>query len=295
MLWIGSHVSFHKDTQLLGSLEEALKYGCNTFMFYTGAPQNTTRFPISTDLTLAALMKMKELGLDYQKVMVHAPYIINLANPDADKYAFSYRFLKEELDRCEELGIRNLVLHPGSHVATTLDSGIYHITQALDQLLLQESHVTILLETMAGKGNEVGKTLEEIKRMIDGISTKERIGVCLDTCHLHDAGYDLSDFDLFLKHFDEVIGLTYLKCIHINDSKNIRSSHKDRHENIGLGNIGFDTLIKIIYHPLLTEIPKILETPYVDKKYPPYKEEITMIKNKTFSDDLIKKITSSYS
>ena len=288
MLIIGNHVGFNKDTQLLGSLNEALSYGANTFMFYTGAPQNTVRGKIVDGLTLQAMEKMKEENIDYSKVVVHAPYIINLANGDPDKFKFSVRFLKEEVERCAMLGIKWMVLHPGSHVGLGVDAGIDNIIHGLNEVLV-DSPVTILLETMAGKGSEVGRNFEEIKRIIDGVKNKDRIGVCLDTCHLNDAGYDVTDFDKLLDEFDKVVGLSYVKCIHINDSKNVCGSHKDRHENIGFGAIGFDNLIKIIYNKRLEDIPKILETPYVGEK-PPYKEEIAMIRFKKFDKKLKEKL-----
>ena len=291
MLYIGSHVGFNKNTQLVGSLQEALSYGANTFMFYTGAPQNTTRSPIEDGLTLEALNIMKNEKIDYSKVIVHAPYIINLCNEN--NFDFSVRFLTEELERVNQLGIQYLVLHPGSHVGLGIEAGINNIIKGLN-IVLQNvkdfNQVTILLETMAGKGSEVGSKLEEIKEIIDGIEDKKHIGVCLDTCHLHDAGYDLSNFDKFLNEFDNIIGINRIGCVHVNDSKNEISSHKDRHENIGFGKIGFDTLIKIIYHDKLKEIPKILETPYVDKEYAPYKWEIEMIRNKEFDKELYDKI-----
>lgn len=290
MLIIGSHVGFKKDEQLLGSLKEALSYGANTFMFYTGAPQNTKRYPIEDGLTLEALNLMKEHNIDYSKVIVHAPYIINLANDnDPEKFMFAVNFLKEELERCEMLGIQNVVLHPGSHVGLGVDQGITNIAKALN-MVLDTSKVRVLLETMAGKGSEVGSKLEEIKKIIDLVDYKDRIGVCLDTCHLSDAGYDLSDFDKFLDQFDEIIGIDKIYCVHVNDSKNDFGAHKDRHENFGFGHIGFDTLIKIIYNERLKNVPKILETPYVDGEYAPYKYEIEMIRNKKFDDDLISKI-----
>lgn len=289
MLIIGSHVGFKKDSQLLGSLNEALGYGSNTFMFYTGAPQNTSRYSIDDNLTLEAINKMNEMGIDYSKVIVHAPYIVNLANGDEAKFNFAVQFLKEELKRCSQLGIKNVVLHPGSHVGLGIDKGIENIARGLN-LILGEVDVTILLETMAGKGSEVGSKLEEIKRIIDLVNDKEHIGVCLDTCHLSDAGYDLSDFNKFLDDFDKIIGIERIRCVHVNDSKNELGSHKDRHENIGFGNIGFDILLGVIYNERLENIPKILETPYVDKEFAPYKYEIEMIKNKKFDNDLIDKI-----
>ncbi len=293
MLILGSHVSFNKNTQLLGSTLEALSYGSTTFMFYTGAPQNTIRYPIRDDLTIEAINLMKDKGIDFSNVVVHAPYIINLANPDPEKYDFSLSFLKEELNRCASLGINKLVLHPGSHVHVSTEEGINAIIQGLNRLFEDDLPVQILLETMAGKGTEIGSTLEEIKAIIDGVQNKKRIGVCIDTCHLNDAGYDLSDFDAFLKKFDEVVGLEKIGCVHVNDSKNIRASHKDRHENIGFGTLGFDTLLNVLYHPLLEKVPKILETPYVDRIYPPYKAEIAMIRNRKFDVQLIEKIKNS--
>lgn len=290
MLYIGSHVGFKKDSQLLGSVREALSYGANTFMFYTGAPQNTSRYPIMDGLTLEAMALMKEHDFDYSKVVVHAPYIINLANDkDPEKFKFSVRFLQEELERCELLGIKSIVLHPGSHVGLGVDAAISNIAKGLN-MILGTHDVTILLETMAGKGTEVGSSLEEIKRIIDLVDDKEHIGVCLDTCHLNDAGYDMSKFDDFLDQFDSLIALDKIGCVHVNDSKNVLGAHKDRHENIGFGTIGFDNLISIIYNNRLENIPKILETPYVDREYAPYKYEIEMIRNKKFDSDLIEKI-----
>lgn len=290
MLIIGSHVGFRKDDQLLGSLKEALSYGANTFMFYTGAPQNTKRYPIEDGLTLEALNLMKESNIDYSKVIVHAPYIINLANDsDPEKFMFAVDFLREELERCELLGIQNVVLHPGSHVGLGVERGITNISTALN-MVLDTSNVRVLLETMAGKGSEVGSKLEEIKAIIDNVNNKDKVGVCLDTCHLSDAGYDLSDFNKFLDEFDKIIGIDKIYCVHINDSKNTLGAHKDRHENFGFGNVGFDTLMGVIYNERLENIPKILETPYVDKDYPPYKYEIEMIRNKKFDEELIEKI-----
>lgn len=289
MLIIGSHVGFNKNDQLLGSLNEALSYGANTFMFYTGAPQNTNRGPIIDGYTLQAMEIMKNENIDYSKVIVHAPYIINLANGDVEKFAFSVRFLREEVNRCEMLGIKYMVLHPGSHVGQGVDVGIDNIIRGLNEVLI-DSDVTILLETMAGKGTEIGRDFSEISRIISGVLNKDKIGVCLDTCHLNDAGYDVSDFDSLLDQFDKEVGLSYVKCIHINDSKNIMGAHKDRHENFGFGTIGFDNLIKIVYNPRLEDIPKILETPYIGEKAP-YKEEIQMIRNKVFDNELKEKIS----
>lgn len=284
MLIIGSHVGFNKDKQLLGSLDEALSYKANTFMFYTGAPQNTKRVEINDDLTNQAILKMKENNIDINNIIVHAPYIINLANnTEDDKYDFSIRFLIEEVKRCESLKIKYLVLHPGSHVGLGVDVGIKNIIFALNKVLENDNSVTILLETMAGKGTEVGSNFKELKEIINGINKKELIGICMDTCHMHDSGLDLTNFDEILTLFDKEIGLSYLKCIHINDSKNIIGSRKDRHENIGYGTIGFTNLINIIYNERIINIPHILETPYVGE-FAPYKEEIDMIRKKEFKD-----------
>ena len=298
-LIIGSHVSFTKNEQLLGSVKEALKYDANTFMFYTGAPQNTMRYQIDIKLVEEAKKLLKENKMDINNIIVHAPYIINLAN---DKNLdFSISFLKEEINRCKQLGIKKIVLHPGSHVNLGVEKGIENISFALNEALKEEDEIIICLETMAGKGSEVGKTFEELKAIIDKIIKKDRIMVCLDTCHLNDAGYDVSEFDNLLEKFDNIIGIDKIGCIHINDSKNLAFSHKDRHENIGLGTIEFDSLIKIIYHDKLKNVPKILETPYVakddnskEKLYPPYKFEIQMIRNKKFNHNLLEDIRNNY-
>ena len=289
MLIIGSHVSFDKENQLVKSVKEAILYEANTFMFYTGAPQNTNRSKINLDKTKEAKKIMEENNINIDNVIVHAPYIINLAN--SNNLDFGISFLKEELARCEELGITKIVLHPGSHVGIGIEEGISNIVFGLNSVL-ENSHtnVKILLETMAGKGTEIGSNFTELKQIIDGVHKKELIGICLDTCHLNDAGYDISNFDSILNEIDEIIGLEKIGCIHINDSKNILAAHKDRHENIGLGTIGFDNLIKISYHEKLKNIPKILETPYVDHTYPPYKVEIEMIRNKKFKENLIDEI-----
>jgi len=283
-LIIGSHVSFKKDTQLYGSVKDAVEYKANSFMFYTGAPQNTQRYPIDDNLTYKALELMKENKIDLKNVIVHAPYIINLAN--RNNFDFNIRFLKEEIFRVESLFVDKLVLHPGSHVGLGEEVGIKNIIDSLNSALTKNTKLTICLETMAGKGSELGKTFEEIKQIIDGVDLKDKIGVCMDTCHLNDAGYNLNDFDKILEEFDKIVGLKYLKVIHINDSKNEINTHKDRHENIGLGTLGFDTLISIIYNEKIKDIPKILETPFVNKNAP-YKLEIEMIRNKKFNDKLL--------
>lgn len=286
MLIIGSHVNYNSKDQLLGSLEQALSYDANTFMFYTGAPQNTVRSKIDESIINKAKEKMESCGILLQNIIVHAPYIINLANSkDDSKYNFSISFLKEEIKRCEQIGIKYLVLHPGSHVGLGVEEGINSIIFALNKALENDTSVIVLLETMAGKGSEIGSNLEEIKKIIDGVNDKSKIGICLDTCHLNDAGYDTSNFDKILDEIDSLIGLSYVHCIHVNDSKNPLGAHKDRHENIGYGTLGFDNIINIIYNPRLQNIPKILETPWIGEKAP-YKEEIQMIRTKTFNENL---------
>ena len=277
MLYIGSHVGFSKNDQLVGSLEEALSYNANTFMFYTGAPQNTMRYEIDDKLTKEAYEMMKDNNILLDKIIVHAPYIINLANPDPDKHAFAISFLKQEISRCEKLGIKNMVLHPGSHVGIGVEEGIKLIVDGLNKVLEDDKSVCILIETMAGKGSEVGFDFNQISDIIKQINKKELIGVCMDTCHLHDSGYDLNNFDKILDEFDKIVGLKYVKCLHINDSKNPLGAKKDRHENIGKGYIGLDNLIKVIYNKRLDNIPKILETPYIND-VAPYKEEIELIR-----------------
>lgn len=299
MLIIGSHVSFNKKDQLIGSVKEALSYNANTFMFYTGAPQNTNRASIDDSITLSALELMKENNIDLKNVVVHAPYIVNPANNT--NFDFNVNFLKQEIDRVESLGVTKLVLHPGSYVKLTHDEGIKNIIDTLNQVIRKDMTVKILLETMSGKGTELGTNFDDLKYIIDNIEYSKNVGICLDTCHLNDAGYDIFKFDEILDEVDSKIGLEKVGCIHINDSKNLKSSHKDRHENIGLGTIGFDALINVIYNKRLDNIPKILETPYVtnsdeskDKIYPPYKFEIEMIRNKKFNPNLINDIRNFY-
>ena len=294
---IGSHVSFSKDEQLVKSVKEALSYNANALMLYTGAPQNTNRYPIREDLLNEAKKIMDENNFDSNNIIVHAPYIINPANPlNRD---FNINFLKQEISRVENLGLNKLVLHPGSHVNNGIDKGIESIVDVLKNSI-GGSNVMVLLETMAGKGSEVGSKLEEIKRIIDEVNLPNLM-VCIDTCHLNDAGYDMSDFDSILDLFDNIIGINKIGCIHVNDSKNVMASHKDRHENIGFGTIGFDNMINIIYNERLESIPKILETPYIDdidndkkRAYPPYKFEIDMIKNKKFNNNLLDDVREYY-
>ncbi len=298
-LIIGSHVSFKSADQLVGSVKETISYGANTFMFYTGAPQNTNRAKIDDNLTMEAYKLMKEHNIALENVIVHAPYIINLANTEKlDSYNFAIDFLKQEIDRCESLGMTKLVLHPGSSVKLSKEIGIKNIIDGLNKVLTKDQKVIILLETMAGKGSEIGSSFEEIKQIIDGVTLNDKLGVCLDTCHISDAGYDITNFDAVLDEFDKIIGLNKLMCIHVNDSKNPMGAHKDRHDNFGFGLLGFDNLINVVYNKRIENIPKILETPYVDgdskRMFPPYKFEIAMIRNKKFNPNLLEEIRAYY-
>ena len=300
MLIIGSHVSFGKD-QLLSSIKEALSYGSNTFMFYTGAPQNTVRKEIDLEKTKEAQKLMQENNIDINNVICHAPYIVNPASNDLIKQDFAINFLKEELRRCSLMGIKQMVLHPGSAVNETREEGLNNIVKVLDAVLDNPYDVKILLETMAGKGNECGINLDELNYLLKNVKDDTKLGVCLDTCHLNDSGVAISAFDSYLDDFANLIGLNKIGCVHVNDSKNPLNSHKDRHENIGIGTIGFDNLLNVIYNKRLENIPFILETPYVckednekEKIYPPYKFEISMIRNKEFKPSLLEDIRAYY-
>lgn len=287
-LLIGSHVGVSGEKMLLGAVEEALSYGANTFMFYTGAPQNTIRVPIARFRLEEANQLMLSAGIKKENVVVHAPYIINLANTvNESTFELAVNFLKQELSRVEALGFRYVVLHPGSHVGAGVDAALTQIIKGLNIVLKDNAYsgTTILLETMSGKGSEVGNKFEHLKYIIDHVEPKGRLGVCLDTCHINDAGYDVTQFDQVLGDFDKIIGLSYLKVVHLNDSKNSRGAAKDRHENIGYGTIGFATLEAIAHHPKLANLPKILETPYINDGAP-YREEIKMLVEHSFNANL---------
>ncbi|MBE3570468.1 MAG: deoxyribonuclease IV [Bacillales bacterium] len=296
MLKIGSHVSMSGKKMLLAASEEAVSYGANTFMIYTGAPQNTRRKKIE-DLNIEAGRKhMEEHGIT--EMIVHAPYIINIGNAkNADTFRLGVDFLRSEMERTEAIGAKQIVLHPGAHVGEGPEIGIKKIIEGLNEVLTRDQNVQIALETMAGKGSECGRTFEELAMIIDGVVHNDKLSICFDTCHTHDAGYPIvEDIDGVLEEFDRIIGIDRL-VLHVNDSKNERGSRKDRHENIGFGHIGFKALHYILYHPQLEDVPKILETPYVgeDKKNkkPPYKFEIEMIRNQKFDENLLQKIAES--
>ncbi|SOC36308.1 deoxyribonuclease IV [Ureibacillus acetophenoni] len=288
---IGSHVSMSGKEMFLGSSKEAASYGASTFMIYTGAPQNTRRKPIE-DLNIEkGLAHMKENGLS--NIVVHAPYIINIANTTKpETFELGVEFLQKEIERTAAIGATQIVLHPGAHVGAGVEAGIAKIIEGLNEVLATDHPVQIALETMAGKGTEIGRSFEEIAQIINGVTNNERLSVCLDTCHIHDAGYDIvNDFDGVLEQFDKIIGLDRIKVVHVNDSKNVCGAGKDRHENIGFGHIGFDALKTIVHHEVFEDIPKILETPWVGvdakNKVAPYKEEIEMLRSGEFVPTVI--------
>lgn len=284
MLKIGSHVGMNGKKMMLGSVEEALSYDANTFMLYTGAPQNTKRKEISELNIEAAQALMKDNGIT--EFIVHAPYIINLANTvKPETYELAVRFLRLELDRASAMGSRILVVHPGAHVGAGTEAGIASVAKGLNEVLTDDSDCLIALETMAGKGSEIGRTFEELARIYDGVAKKDRLRICFDTCHTHDSGYDIiNDPEGVFARFDQILGKDQIAVFHINDSKNPCGSAKDRHENLGKGCIGFDALNHIVHHPDFQDVPKILETPWIpmdnDPKNTraPYKEEIAMLR-----------------
>ncbi|ANQ64387.1 deoxyribonuclease IV [Staphylococcus equorum] len=291
---LGSHVSMNGKKMLEGSAEEAYKLGESTFMIYTGAPQNTRRKPIEELNIEKGHEIMEQHGLS--NIVVHAPYIINIANTiKPHVFDLGVEFLQSEIERTQALGAKDIVLHPGSHVGEGTDVGIKKIIEGLNEVLTNDNNVRIALETMAGKGSEIGRNFEEIARIIDGVNHNERLSVCFDTCHTHDAGYNVKeDFDGVLNEFDKIVGVDRIKVVHVNDSKNDIGAHKDRHENIGFGYIGFDALNYIVHHDTFKDVPKILETPFVgeDKKSkkPPYKLEIEMLKQQQFDPELQNKL-----
>lgn len=276
---------------LLGASQEAASYGATTFMIYTGAPQNTRRKPIEELNIAAGQLNMEENG--QSNIVVHAPYIINIANTfKPETFRLGVDFLQMEIERTAALGIDQIVLHPGAHVGAGAELGIAKIIEGLNEVLSQDYPVRIALETMAGKGTECGRNFDEIAAIINGVTHNERLSVCFDTCHVHDAGYDIvNDFEGVLHEFDKIVGKERISVIHVNDSKNECGAMKDRHENIGFGHIGFEPLSYIVHHEGFQSIPKILETPFVGadpkKKSAPYKFEIEMLKETSFQPEKI--------
>lgn len=295
---IGCHVGNSGPLMLEGSIKEALSYGATCFMVYLGPPQNTIRKPIESMNADKMALIAKENNICLDDVIIHAPYIVNLARKDPEKFDFAVRFIATEVSGVHNIGCKYLVLHPGSAVDSERSDALNQVARGINEIIKLTPNVrsVIAIETMAGKGNEVGRTFEEIKFIIDNVCDKSRVGVCLDTCHINDGGYDLvNNYEGVISEFDEIIGLEYLKVIHVNDSKNPLASHKDRHENIGFGNLGFETIMKIFNDSRFNNIPKILETPYVaslnnKENFPPYKYEINMIKSGIFDENLKEKI-----
>lgn len=293
---IGSHVSMSGKEMLLGSAKEAVSYGANTFMVFTGAPQNTRRKDI-TELNIAPAWEYMHLH-HIEEIIIHAPYIINLGNSVNEKtYELAVDFLRMDIERCKALQSSTLVLHPGAHVGEGSAAGIRQIVKGINEILTKDCPVHIALETMAGKGSEIGRSFEELARIYDGVIYNDKLRVCFDTCHTHDSGYDIiHNFDKVLTDFDKILGKEQIAVFHINDSKNPTGAQKDRHTNIGFGEIGFDALSYIVHHPDFQEIPKILETPYIPseintkKSYAPYKHEIDMLRSGIFDPELYKHI-----
>lgn len=281
---LGSHVGMSGKDMMLGSVKEALSYDADTFMLYTGAPQNTKRKDIS-ELQIGPAWECMRAH-DIKSFVVHAPYIINLANTvNPSTYEIAVEFLALEIERTIAMGSQILILHPGSHVGAGVKTGIDRIAQGLNEVLTRDQHCCIALETMAGKGSEIGRNFEELAALFDKVTLNDKLRVCMDTCHMHDAGYDIvHDFDGVIHRFDQLIGKDRIALFHINDSKNERGAGKDRHANIGDGFIGTDALRYVVHHPDFMHLPKILETPYIpsltdpDKKVPPYKEEIKLLR-----------------
>ena len=297
---LGSHVGMSGREMLLGSAKEAVSYGADTFMFYTGAPQNTRRKDISELNIAPAWDYMKEHGIS--QIIVHAPYIINLGNAvKPETFSLAVEFLAKEIERTVSCRSHTLILHPGAHVGEGVNTGTTQIIKGLNEVLRADTDCFIALETMAGKGSEIGRSFEELARIYDGVTHNEKLRVCFDTCHTSDSGYDIiRHFDDVIEEFDRTIGKDQIAVFHINDSKNVPGAAKDRHENIGFGQIGFDALNYIVRHPDFENIPKILETPYVPspvnpkKSYAPYKYEIKMLREGVFDPALKEKIIKDH-
>ena len=296
---LGSHVGMSGKEMLLGSAKEAVSYGAATFMFYTGAPQNTRRKSISELNIDAAWDYLSQHQIE--EIIVHAPYIINLGNSvKPETFELAVQFLQLEIERTAACKSQTLILHPGAHVGAGTEAGIAQIIKGLNEVLTADTPCNIALETMAGKGSEIGRSFEELAQIYDGVIHSDKLRVCFDTCHTSDSGYDIiHDFDGVIEKFDRLIGKDQIAVFHVNDSKNPSGAAKDRHANIGFGEIGFDALSYIVHHPDFTDVPKILETPYIPsptkekKSYAPYKYEMEMLRRQTFYPDLADQIISA--
>lgn len=281
---IGCHVSLSAPDYYLGSVKEALSYNANALMIYTGAPQNTFRKSTSDFRIEEANRLLTDSSIPVTSIIVHAPYIINLANTTKpETFELAVDFLKQEIDRTRQIGAKLIVLHPGSHVNAGEETGLRRIVEGLNLALADNDDIEIALETMAGKGSELGYRFEHLAYIRSSVDKSHLIKICMDTCHMSDAGYDVFRFDELLDEFDRIIGLDNLRVIHLNDSKNEPGAKKDRHANLGYGRLGFEFLHRVASHPRLASIPKILETPYVLDQ-PPYGEEINMLRSGAFID-----------
>ncbi|MCM1158222.1 MAG: deoxyribonuclease IV [Bacteroidales bacterium] len=296
MLKLGCHVGMSGKEMMLGSVKDAVRFGANTFMLYTGAPQNTKRKEIAELRIEEAWALMRENGIE--EFVVHAPYIINLANTvKPETFEIAVEFLELELERTAAMGSETLVLHPGSHVGQGVKAGVEQIAKGINSVLTRETEVNIALETMAGKGSEIGRSFEELAMIYDRVVYNDKLRICFDTCHVSDAGYDIiHDFDGVIEQLDRRIGKEQIAVFHMNDSKNEPGAGKDRHENFGFGKIGFEALMYIMGHKDFPEIPKILESPYIKdsedakKSYEPYRSEIAMIRAGVFDAKMREKI-----
>lgn len=292
---IGSHVANKGPLMLAASAKEAISYKANCLMVYLGAPQNSYRKDLSQFKIELMHSILKENDINLEDIIVHAPYIVNLAQPDETKRQYAIDFITREVKLTHGIGAKYIVIHPGAHVGQGLEIGLKLIADSFTKIIedTKETEVVLLIETMAGKGTECCFRFEQINEVLNEVNSN-RVAVCLDTCHINDAGYDIvNNYEKVIKEFDEIIGLDKLKVIHLNDSKNIRGTKKDRHENIGYGTIGFYTLSKIAHDNRFSNIPKILETPYVDHdkdSLPPYKYEIEMLRDNHFDENLLDKI-----
>lgn len=299
MFKIGSHVGMKSPDMLAGSAKEAHSYNANSMMIFTGAPQNTRRKDISEMNIPKGIELINEYGI--KDIIGHAPYIVNLGNTTKpESFKFGVDFMRGEVSRCDAIGIQALSFHPGAHVGAGPEAALAKISEGLNEILVPDQKVIIAIETMAGKGTEVGITFEQLATILDKVKLNDKVAITFDTCHTSDAGYNIKDdFDGVLNEFDHIIGIDRIATVHLNDSKNPQGSHKDRHENIGFGEIGFDTLNYIAHHPQLENVPKIMETPYVkkdenDKKgVSPYKAEITMLKEQKFDSQLKNKLITN--
>lgn len=273
MLRIGCHLSSSKGFLHMG--KEAVQIGANTFQFFTRNPRGSKAKEIDEKDVQAYHRFAREHGIS--QILAHAPYTLNPCSKDAHTREFALMTMEDDLKRMDYVPGNCYNFHPGSHVGQGAEEGIRLIADTLNQILKKEQHTTVLLETMAGKGTEVGRSFEEIRAILDKIDLKDHMGVCLDTCHVYDAGYDIvNHLDQVLEEFDAVIGLERLKAIHMNDSKNPFASHKDRHEKIGEGSLGAETFRQMVNHPLLAGIPIYLETP---NELDGYAREIQMLRD----------------